>query len=219
MRLQITKDGSHTIHVSSMNVTYHSLHGALQESMHVFIEAGLHFQLRDRNNLAILEMGFGTGLNALLSLIAAVENKKQVHYTAVELFPIPSSIASQLNYPSLLGNEELKTPFMALHNCDWGREVNISPYFTLQKLNVSLPDMPPGKFDLVYFDAFAPAAQPELWTRQVFRMMYENMNQKAVLVTYCAKGEVRRAMQSSGFIVDKLPGPSGKREMMRARKP
>lgn len=218
--LILTKDGSHTIAIPSMNVTYHSMHGAIQESLHVFIEAGLKsMSPHSRLEARIFEMGFGTGLNALLTLAEADNMPWPVHYTAVELFPLEQGELQSLNYCEQLNRPELQPVFEDLHAAGWEKETQIKQNFTLLKLRSSLlnlPALPP--FDLVYFDAFAPAAQPELWTPEVFRILYDLLLPGGILVTYCSKGDVRRAMQSAGFQVEKIPGPPGKREMVRARR-
>ena len=209
-----TADGSTTISIPEMKVTYHSTHGAIQESMHVFIEAGLRLFNHSDQMIHILEMGFGTGLNALLTLI---ETETPVHYTAIELYPLEQSKISSLNYCEKLGRSDLQPIFNQLHECEWEKDVPINKYFTLHKTKINLADFNTGKsIDLIYFDAFAPTAQPELWTKEIFEKLYAMMNPGAMLVTYCSKGDVRRAMQAAGFTVHKLPGPPGKREMVRA---
>jgi tRNA U34 5-methylaminomethyl-2-thiouridine-forming methyltransferase MnmC len=227
----ITKDGSYTISVPAMNVTYHSMHGAIQESMHVFIEAGLHYPegrfgrppgSDDRPpGLNILEMGFGTGLNALLTLIESEKGSQIIHYTSIELFPLNKEEIAGLNYCELLQRPDLQPVFNLLHECEWQKDIPITPVFTLRKTNTSLIDYQPGytnHFHLVYYDAFAPLAQPELWTKEIFEKLYTLMAPEGILVTYCSKGDVRRAMQAAGFKVEKIQGPPGKREMVRSLK-
>ncbi|MDP4262791.1 MAG: tRNA (5-methylaminomethyl-2-thiouridine)(34)-methyltransferase MnmD [Bacteroidota bacterium] len=233
-----TSDGSHSIAIPEMKVTYRSIHGAIQESLHVFIDAGLGkcFRLVQRvgpleinfqqamptevaGPLHLLEMGFGTGLNALLTLIEADKLKHPVHYTALELFPLSKEEVQSLNYCEQLNKSHHQMVFEKLHQCEWGKDVCISPFFTLHKSNVGLPRYSTDqRFNLIYFDAFAPASQPELWTKEVFEKLYSMMYPGGILVTYCSKGDVRRAMQAAGFGVEKIPGPRGKREMLRARK-
>lgn len=212
-----TKDGSHTVEVPGMQVTYHSLHGALQESMHVFIQAGLRFaKPSTEKTFRILEMGFGTGLNALLTGREAQVNNWNIHYTALELFPLDSQEALSLNYAT---DPQTGDAFAQLHQADWDQEVAIGPRFTLLKHHTSLLDYSGADpFDLVYFDAFAPSAQPELWTVEVFEKLYRFLHPGGILVTYCSKGDVRRAMKSAGFTIEKIPGPPGKREIVRATK-
>lgn len=217
----ITKDGSHSVSVPELNVTYHSIHGAVQESKHVFIEAGLYAstQFKRADALNILEMGFGTGLNALLTLIEATNNNIHVNYSALELYPLEKREYQTLNYCEWLNVPSLKPFFERLHECEWEKEITILPAFTLLKTNQSLLSFTTNCFyDVVYFDAFAPASQPELWTKEVFEKLYAMMSLHGILVTYCSKGDVRRAMQYAGFKVEKLKGPPGKREMIRAIK-
>jgi tRNA U34 5-methylaminomethyl-2-thiouridine-forming methyltransferase MnmC len=214
----ITGDGSPTVYIPALNVTYHSRHGALQESRHVFIEAGLRPALTAKESapLRILEMGFGTGLNALLTLQEAEEKRVALHYTALELYPLSAEEADALSYDSQLSNRGSVNLYRQLHRAPWESDIRISPYFTLNKRNISLLDFTSDRsFDLIYFDAFAPAAQPDLWTEEVFTLLYRLSGPGAILVTYCSKGSVRRALQTAGWKVEKLAGPPGKREMVR----
>ena len=216
-----TKDGSLTIFIPGMNVTYHSVYGAIQESQHVFIGGGLQAVkgLQRSESLSIFEMGFGTGLNALLTLIESEKLQQKIHYTAIELYPLSEGEAATLNYCELLNRPDLKWLFDKLHNCEWEKEINITPLFTLDKIRRSFLDYTTGSFQhVIYFDAFAPVSQPELWTREVFEKIYQTVFPGGVLVTYCSKGDVRRALISAGFKVEKIPGPYGKREMIRATK-
>lgn len=225
--LIITKDGSHTVSIPEMNVSYHSLHGAIQESGHVFIKHGLLFILNNNATaeIHVLEIGFGTGLNALLTLIEAGTNRK-IKYTAIESFPLTIEEAKNLNYCEQLKREDLLPSFEKMHQCEWESDIAINPYFTIHKLQLSLLNIRNSYLvhknspqpDIIYFDAFAPAAQPELWTKQVFEMLYGILKKDGILITYCSKGEVRRAMQAAGFVVEKIPGPPGKREIVRALK-
>ncbi len=204
-----------------MNVTYHSVHGAVQESKHVFIEAGLLASevFAHTGVHVMLEVGFGTGLNALLTLAEADKHKNRIYYTAIEPFPLDEEQALQLNYCGQPELQPYQTKFEKMHQCGWEEMVEISWYFRLTKTKKSLFDLPPDSlFFLVYFDAFAPAAQPELWTKEVFEKLYATLLPGGILVTYCSKGDVRRAMQVAGFVIEKIPGPAGKREMIRARK-
>jgi tRNA U34 5-methylaminomethyl-2-thiouridine-forming methyltransferase MnmC len=220
-KIIITKDGSHTIGIPEMNVTYHSIHGAIQESMHVFIEAGLYGlgRLNRPDPLNILEMGLGAGLNALLTLLQADKLKQPIHYTAIELFPLAEKKACNLNYCEQLSQPCYQTLFEKLHQSEWEKDIVITSYFTFHKTNTDLLNFSTnGSFDLIYFDAFAPNAQPELWTKEVFEKLYDIMNEEGVLVTYCSKGDIRRAMRAAGFSVEKIKGPPGKREITRALK-
>ena len=215
----LTDDGSHTISVPDMNVTYHSIHGAIQESMHVFIQAGLRdsgvFDFVGVNH--VLEIGFGTGLNALLTLIEADKHMNRIYYTAVELYPLNETEISQLNYCEQLNVAHYKPLFEKMHQCEWEEMFEITDNFRLTKTNCSLLDFSSeNSFFLVYFDAFDPAAQPDLWTKEVFEKLYSMSNEGGIVVTYCSKGDVRRAMQAAGFSIEKLAGPPGKREMLRA---
>ena len=219
--IELTGDGSHTIVIPELNVTYHSKHGAMQESMHVFIKEGLHYLL-DRNLfnkdevLNIFEVGFGTGLNAWLSLNEAVNHNQKIFYQTIEPYPLSIDEAEKLNYPLTL-NKDLHEYFFQLHACEWNKEILIHSLFSFEKINASLQNFTTNKkFHLIYFDAFDPTAQPELWTENIFRKMFDILNFNGILVTYCSKGIVRRAMQAAGFNVEKLPGPKGKREIVRA---
>jgi tRNA U34 5-methylaminomethyl-2-thiouridine-forming methyltransferase MnmC len=217
-KIILTKDGSHSISVPELNVTYHSIHGAIQESLYVFIEAGLKY-FSPTLRIKIFEMGFGTGLNALLTLMQAEQSVQPVHYTAVELFPLNNEEVNSLNYCSILNQPSYQPLFEKIHQSEWEKDIAITSHFTLHKSNTSLVNFSTHQpFNLLYYDAFAPAAQPELWTREIFEKLYTMMSPPGILVTYCSKGDVRRAMQSAGFVIEKIPGPQGKREMIRARK-
>ncbi len=215
-----TADGSHTVSIPEMNVTYHSVHGAIQESKHVFIEAGLKYasgRFTRPGVLRILEVGLGTGLNALLTLIEAENNQYPIHYTAIEPFPLSAEEIASLNYCEQLNRNDLQYTFIKLHMCEWEKDIVLTSYFTIHKTNQSLLQfVTTERYDLVYFDAFAPGAQPELWTKEIFKTLYQLLSPGGVLVTYCSKGDVRRAMQDAGFSIEKLAGPPGKREMIRA---
>lgn len=218
----ITADGSHSISVPGLNVTYHSIHGAILESLHVFIEAGFYGsgRLQRPEPYRIFEVGFGTGLNALLTLIEAEKAGVKVYYETIELFPLNEQEVSSLNYCQVLNRPDLQTVFERMHKCEWEKEIGITNFFTLtKKKNEPLNHSSPQLFDLIYFDTFAPNAQPELWTKEVFDKMYSLLEPGGILVTYCSKGDVRRAMIAAGFQVEKLPGPAHKREMIRATLP
>jgi tRNA U34 5-methylaminomethyl-2-thiouridine-forming methyltransferase MnmC len=224
-KIILTGDGSHSISVPELNVAYHSFHGAIEESMHVYIQAGFYGFEQRIDPLKIFEVGFGTGLNALLTLIETEKTKTQVYYEAIEPYPLNPGEAMSLNYCRQLNRPELQTIFEWMHNCDWEKEISISKYFilfkrkenllTLKRLSAGMPSAKP--LNLIYFDAFAPNAQPELWTKEVFDKMYSILEPGGILVTYCSKGDVRRNMIAAGFNVEKLPGPPKKREMLRAR--
>ena len=219
--LLITKDGSHTISIPEMNVTYHSVHGAIQESMHVFIQAGLKdsgiFDTVGVNS--ILEVGFGTGLNALLSLVEAEKHQTRLYYTAIELYPLNELERKTLNYCEQLDLPQYQPLFEKMHECGWEEMYEITEFFRLTKTKRDLLDFTASDaFNIIYFDAFAPAAQPELWTKEIFENLYGALTQGGTMVTYCSKGDVRRNMIAAGFTVEKIPGPLGKREMLRAKK-
>ncbi len=216
--IETTKDGSSTLRVEGWDEPYHSVHGAIQESRHVFIESGLKHC--NTHPLRILEMGFGTGLNALLTLLEANAMSLPVHYTGVEAFPVTLEEAGQLNYPQQLPGMGLAGDFERMHRAPWEENLQISPYFTLLKRRFDFMAVAAEEqFDLVYFDVFGARVQPEFWTEVLFEKMYRALDHGGILVTYAAKGSVRRAMQAVGFGVERLPGPPGKREMLRATKP
>jgi tRNA U34 5-methylaminomethyl-2-thiouridine-forming methyltransferase MnmC len=218
-QLIITKDGSHTVSIPELNVTYHSHHGAIQESLHVFINAGLKYVI-EKDNLPVIyifEMGFGTGLNALLTMIEAVKLQQPVHYTAIEIYPLQENEIRSLNYCEQLKRVDVESSFQRLHQCEWEKDVIISPFFTFNKINVSLFDFTTQqRFNVIYYDSFAPSAQPEHWTAEVFGKLFSILLPGGILVTYCSKSIVRKAMQAAGFVVTKIQGPWGKREMIRA---
>ncbi|MDF9831184.1 tRNA U34 5-methylaminomethyl-2-thiouridine-forming methyltransferase MnmC [Parabacteroides sp. PF5-6] len=215
--IQLTEDGSHTLYVPSLDEHYHSVNGALQESAHVFIDAGLK-EIR-KDEIRILEIGFGTGLNALLALqYTALSPSKKIHYHTIERYPLDKEITDSLNYGQAIGPMGAAW-FREIHAAEWGRPVPITDRFTLYKTEgdsntCSLPSI----IDLIFFDAFAPDKQPEMWQPAIFEKLYANASPHALIVTYCAKGEVRRRMQRAGFKMERLPGPPGKRHMLRGIK-
>jgi tRNA U34 5-methylaminomethyl-2-thiouridine-forming methyltransferase MnmC len=220
--LIVTRDGSHSVAIPEWQVSYHSVHGAVQESLHVFIEAGFRHwwqQHASASRCVVFEMGFGTGLNALLTIPEAEQLQKKVLYEAVEAFPLEMSIVEQLNYCEGLQPADYKPVFNLLHTSEWNSLQPITSFFSLKKVNALLDDYAPGEpVDIIYYDAFAPGAQPELWTHTVFTKLFNMLAPDGFLVTYCSKGDVRRAMLAAGFIVEKIPGPPGKREMLRAKR-
>lgn len=215
IKIITTKDGSHSLLNEQLNETYHSLHGAVQESNHVFIEKGLDVFVAKSKAIKILEIGFGTGLNALLTWQRVQSVQVSIEYTSLEAFPVPEEIWSELNYTTA---PEEKTLFEKLHQAEWNRRIEILPNFYLLKYHRTLQEinLEPKYFDLVYFDAFAPNKQPEMWELPVLQKVSESMKRGGIFVTYCAKGQFKRDLQSLNFQVETLQGPPGKREMVRA---
>ncbi len=214
----VTKDGSHTLFNTELEETYHSIHGALQESKHVFISHGMEFALSSgKKKLAILEVGFGTGLNALLTLQHSIKSSVHVEYTAVEPFPLTESVWTQLNYAD---TTEAFYLFQKMHQSEWNKSASILTNFKLRKIKSKIQQVSFSEdtFDIIYFDAFAPGKQPEMWEASLLGMIIPWMKQGAILVTYCAKGVVKRSLKNLGLSVETLPGPPGKREMIRALK-
>lgn len=218
--LVATGDGSHTLYVAALDEHYHSVHGAVQESTHVFIENGLQLKLDQEGPIHIFEMGLGTGLNLLLTALNCGE--RPVQYTAVEAYPVELFEAQVLNYPEVLEDPRADQLLERIHTTEWNVPFPLKDRLSVRKLNSTLADMDMSRIapvDLIYYDAFAPDAQPELWTEEVFRKLYDMMAPGGILTTYCAKGAVKRAMKAAGFEVKALPGPPGKREMTHAIKP
>ncbi len=216
--LKITEDGSHTLFIPDLNETYHSSHGAIQESLHVFIDAGLKYI--NNKEIKVLEIGFGTGLNAFLTLLEANKTEANINYTSLEAYPLEMSLVRQLNYTSELKLDDyIACLYNKMHEVEWGSLQSITNDFKLKKLKIKLDDFETiEKYDVIYFDAFAPQIQPEMWTVSVLAKMYNCLNANGVLVTYCAKGIVKRALKEVGFKIESIPGPPGKREMTRAYK-
>lgn len=216
--LILTKDGSHTVVDQTFGVPYHSVYGAVQESQWVFIELGLLAALErfPDEPLRIFEMGFGTGLNALLTAREAESRRRRVYYTTVETCPIPTEIARYLNYDERLGTAYLPH----LHESPWNEPVAIHPFFTLVKYEGKLQDLQLNdRVHLIYYDAFAPSAQPELWEPGIFGQLAEFLLPGGMLTTYCSKSYVQRNLQTADLTVEKHPGPAHKREVLRAVKP
>lgn len=225
-QLILTADGSHTLFNEALNETYHSKNGALQESLHVFIQNGLtHFINQNQvETIHIFEVGFGTGLNAILTLKDAMTRNLKINYTCIEAYPLSIDTINQLNY---LKEESaiLKSLFNKIHLCNWNEWVEINEHFSVYKIENKLEQISikqllqiSNPFDMIYFDAFAPDKQPELWTTNIFKTMFDTMKIGSILVTYSAKGDVKRALREAGFIVKRLAGPIGKRHMLCARK-
>ena len=214
-----TADGSKTIHFPEWNESYHSKHGALQEALHVYIKSGLVYRSQDQltKTLSILEIGFGTGLNTMLSLLFAKENHLKINYHSLEKYPLEKSTLRELDYVALFSSES--HVFQNLHEVEWEKEQEITPFFNLKKIKADLIEFQSlTRFDLIFFDAFGPRVQPELWAKPILQNTYNILNPGGVWVTYSCKGQVKRDLQDIGFQVKKIPGPPGKREMLRAVK-
>lgn len=216
-----TGDGSTTIHLPEWNEHYHSRHGAIQEAEHVFIKSGLEKMLESGiDSISILEIGFGTGLNALVTWKKAKDKNLLIYYTAVEAYPVASEEVEKLNFPAEVHKAGAADFFTRIHTSPWESAIKITETFHLEKQKKFFQEITDDeKYNLVYFDAFGARVQPELWTEEIFNRMYRALRPGGILVTYAAKGSVRRAMQEVGFAVERLPGPPGKREMLRATKP
>ncbi len=217
-QIKLTTDGSFTIFLPDLNEQYHSLNGAVTESKHVFLKMG--FDFHPLQNPVVFEVGFGTGLNALLTAYRAEITGRSVFYTTIEKYPLNIKLVKNLNYGDFIpgrGNEL----FSAIHECQWDVPVQLTPFFRILKINADfliLDQRPKFKCDIIYFDAFGPDKQPEMWSPQIFSYLFEQLLPEGILVTYSAKGEVRRHLTAAGFKTEKLPGPPGKKEMLRAIK-
>jgi tRNA U34 5-methylaminomethyl-2-thiouridine-forming methyltransferase MnmC len=217
--LIMTQDGSYTLYSKEHGVTYHSRYGAIQESNHVFVDSGLLPVLKKQDKISILELGFGTGLNVLLTWKNTVDiDAVHVDYHSFDVYPLPEDLLNACVY-----EDHLKIPTTISKNIltsDWDKLVEVDSRFTLTKHNKDILEetLPDNYFDIVYFDAFSPESQPELWSISLFEKIHESMTNEAILVTYCAKGEVKRILKKIGFTLESLPGPPGKREMTRATK-
>lgn len=220
VEFKITGDGSHTLFVPELGEHYHSVFGAIAESRHIFLEAGFKYLNRSFEPVDILEIGFGTGLNALLTCIESEVSGRQVKYTTIELNPLEEDIYSVLNFADLIDYRDSREIFLRLHQSPWNEWTYLTKLFSLLKINSFLKDYQPAKgtFDLVYFDAFGPDVQPEMWTREVFNKMAFGLKKQGLLVTYSTKGTVKRNLSGAGFSLEKLSGPPGKREILRAVK-
>ncbi len=214
-----TADGSKTIFIPEINEPYHSVNGAITESEHVFINKG--FDFHKKNNPVIFEVGFGTGLNALLTAVNAEKNNRRTTYYTIEKYPLPDEIVKALAYGDMMSNNA-SAMYETIHLCEWGKTVCISPYFYIHKINADLTVFPVNTittmFDIIYFDAFGPDKQPEMWTPEIFQKIYNNCSPGALFVTYSAKGEIRRQLANTGFKMERLPGPPGKKHMLRGYK-
>ncbi|MBT8312087.1 MAG: tRNA (5-methylaminomethyl-2-thiouridine)(34)-methyltransferase MnmD [Flavobacteriaceae bacterium] len=216
-RIIETADGSKTILIEDWQEQYHSIHGAVQEAYHVFIKQGLYAV--EKQEIAILEMGFGTGLNALITYLESKKTQLKIRYYGIEAYPVSQEELAQLNYAAMLKTPGLEDVFKQMHDYPWEEARDLVSNFSLHKKRMNFQDVSESEqYDLIYFDAFGPRVQPELWTLELFQKMYTALLPGGILVTYSAKGSVRRAMEQCGFQVERLAGPPGKREMLRAIK-
>ncbi len=217
----LTNDGSSSIYHPELDETYHSRHGAIAEANHVFIEMGLDFFLENNpiNEIAVFEMGFGTGLNALLTALWSEKQRQKVIYESIEKVVLDEKTTAICNYPELVNSELASNFFTQLHQSKWGEKAGISAFFELSKIESDIKSFSKTNcYDIVFYDAFGPRVQPYLWEIPVLSIIYNSLKINGVFVTYCAKGSVRRNLIEMGFKVERLPGPPGKREMLRAVK-
>ncbi len=222
LQLIITADGSHTLLNEELNETYHSTKGAMQESEYVFIKQGLtyFFESNNKKSVNILEVGFGTGLNALLSYAFALQNPEiSIQYCSLEKYPLDASLTTELNYTEHTSLKSFEKIFHEMHKADWNKHVRFSNNFSLHKSQIDLihDELPDLNFDLIYFDAFAPSKQVEMWSQAIFEKIKNASKPGSILVSYCASSLFRNNLKAAGFEVEKLPGPPGKREMVRAK--
>ncbi len=218
-KIVMTSDGSHTIFVPELGEHYHSSYGAIQESMHIYIKNGFHHF--KKVNISILEIGFGTGLNCLLTMLESIKLGKATTYFAIEKYPLTMEEVSQINYAKLLNSNRLDIPqfFNDIHLFNWNEDHYFSWFFHFKKIEADLKEFKSRrKFDLIYFDAFAPDVQPDLWTKEIFDKMYSFLNPKGILITYSSKGTVKQALRDAGFFIHRLNGPEGKRHILMASK-
>jgi tRNA U34 5-methylaminomethyl-2-thiouridine-forming methyltransferase MnmC len=214
--IRLTADGSPTLYVPELDETYHSMHGSVQEANHVFIQNGLALWIGVENNINVLEVGFGTGLNAFLSAQYALEHQLVIQYTGIEAFPVEEAIWRELSY---FQKPEEQAFYHDLMAAPWEEPLALNSNFTLAKLKTSIQDWKAtAHFDLIYFDAFGPRAQAEMWDKAIFEKLHASLNKGGMLVTYCAQGQFKRDLKALGFELLSLPGPPGKREMTRAHK-
>jgi tRNA U34 5-methylaminomethyl-2-thiouridine-forming methyltransferase MnmC len=223
-KIQLTEDGSSTIYIPEMGETYHSTHGAIQEANHVFLKHGIETLNRtstssESSGISVFEMGFGTGLNALLTSKFANDNQVEVVYKGIEAFPVEQDLVKSLNYVEEIGGESMND-FETIHSSDWNVEQQVNPYFKLTKIHEKIEDFVPfpNSIDIVYYDAFGPKAQGEIWEKTILEKMYLMLKPNGLFVTYCAMGQFKRDLKAIGFKVEGRPGPPGKREMTIATK-
>lgn len=222
MKVILTDDGSKTIYLEEIEESYHSRHGAIRESMHVFIKNGFRYLsgLKSQDEIHIFELGFGTGLNALLTAIESLKFKIPVKYTSLEPFPLPDKIIHELNYGQLLQHPGGRETWRVIHKTEWNRFNKIHPFFLLKKIKMKIEDFEPSTdlFDLVYFDAFAPNKQPEIWEKEILQKIFDISAYESVFVTYSAQGKLKRNLHAIGYDLHSLQGPPGKKEMVRGLK-
>ena len=219
-RIITSEDGSHTIELIGQNEQYHSTHGAVQESNHVYIKHGLERIAENRKQIHILEVGMGTGLNVLLTFQYALKYQLDIHYTAVEAYPLEEQIYRQLNYSHIIDDDSLASIFNRIHESQWNEEMSLNNSFRFIKIDEKIQEVPlkDAYFNLVYHDAFNPNLEPNLWDEELFLKIYKSMTANGLLTTYSTKGIVKRALKSCGFMIQKKPGPPGKREILNAVK-
>jgi len=214
-----TSDGSHSLYVEHLDEHYHSVHGAVNEALHVFIKNGLEFVAKSKQEIRIFEMGLGTGLNALATKQFAQKNNLKIDYTSIEAYPLLWEECQTLNYLEELKVAELTSFFQSIHQAEWNKKIAIDKHFSLHKIHSKIEDVSlSDTFDLIYFDAFGPRAQGDMWTKEIFQKLHNATANSGVFVTYCAKGQVRRDLESVGYTMERLQGPPGKREMLRGTK-
>ncbi|MBL3657057.1 tRNA (5-methylaminomethyl-2-thiouridine)(34)-methyltransferase MnmD [Fulvivirga sediminis] len=222
IKLITTDDGSHSLYVSRLNETYHSFHGAVQESVHVFIKSGLQYKTQQATqpSCSIFEVGLGTGLNALLTAEYAHDHQLKINFTSIEAYPLKAELTDHLNYCNYLKAPEAPEWFSKIHQSKWNIDEPIHNHFLLKKIDKKLEEfsLPEAAFDIIYFDAFAPSKQEELWSYDILNKIVQAMKPDAVFVTYCAKGQLKRDLKNLGLTVNSLPGPPGKKEMVQAVK-
>ncbi len=218
-KIIVTNDNSKSLFVPSLNETYHSTNGALQEARHIFVNNGLSY-FDSQKSISVFEMGFGTGLNALVTLQFSNEKKIKINFSCIEKYPLPVNLIEELDHPTTAQLTEFSEEYYHLHHSDWNELIEINPNFQFTKQKTDLVDFKSeiSDIDIVFFDAFAPQIQPELWTKESLKKMYDLLRVGGILVTYCAQGEFKRVLKSLGFLVEGLPGPIGKREITRAVK-
>lgn len=217
IELQLSDDGSHTLFVPELDEHYHSTRGAVQEALYVYIERGL--QAFEKMHGTVLEIGFGTGLNALLTAIDAIEHNRTVHYVSYEKFPLPVDTIAQLNYTQFVA-PQYSSLFEKIHNAPWNEQIEITPQFSLHKIQADIvqhPSLIPC--DIIYYDAFAPNKQAEMWSENILQHVCSYLQKGGIFVTYCAQGHVRRTLKTIGLQIERLPGPPGKWEMLRGSLP